>query len=66
MCIVAPGKIIKINGRKATVQYPREQRDVLVGEENIKLGDMVLVQMGIVVSKLTSAEAKSALQAWKL
>jgi hydrogenase expression/formation protein HypC len=64
MCIAAPGKVIKRNGGKATVQYDKETREVLLGEENAAVGDYVLVQMGIVIKVLTPAEAKESLQAW--
>lgn len=65
MCIAAPGKIIRIEGHKAFVQYPHERRQVLVGDEKLNPGDMVLVQMGIVIQKLTPGEVKTSLQAWK-
>ncbi|MBI3887984.1 HypC/HybG/HupF family hydrogenase formation chaperone [Candidatus Microgenomates bacterium] len=57
MCLAIPGKIIKIAGRKAIVQYPGEQRVALVGEEGLKVGDHVMVQMGIIVKKISSIEA---------
>jgi hydrogenase expression/formation protein HypC len=65
MCIAAPGKIIEIKGQKAVVQYPNERREVYTGGEKVKVGDMVLVQMGIVIQKLSEEEAKSALAAWQ-
>jgi len=64
MCIAAPGKVIKKNGGKATVQYNKEIREVLLGEENAAIGDYVLVQMGIVIKVLTPTEAQESLQAW--
>jgi len=65
MCLAIPGKIIHIEGRKATVKYPSEIRQALVGDEKVKLGDYVLVQMGIVIKTLTKKEAKTAENAWK-
>lgn len=64
MCLAFPGKIKKIDGKTAVVEYPNETREVLVGERNLKAGDFVMVQMGIAVKKLTPKEAKSSLAAW--
>ncbi len=66
MCLAIPGKIIKIEGRKATVSYPGETRFALVGDRKIKAGDWVMVQMGIAIDVLTESEAKKALAAWKI
>ncbi|MFH1955393.1 MAG: HypC/HybG/HupF family hydrogenase formation chaperone [Patescibacteria group bacterium] len=52
MCIAFPGKIIKIEGLKAQVKYPNEVRTAIIGEENVKVGDKVLVQMGIIIQVL--------------
>lgn len=65
MCIAAPGQVVKIEGRKATIKYPEETRIAMVGGDEIKKGDWVMVQMGIVIRKLSVAEAKQSLQAWK-
>jgi len=65
MCLAIPGRIEKITGRKATVKYPGQIRDVLVGEESIKPGDYVLIQMGIVVKVLNPREAKKSIKAWE-
>jgi hydrogenase expression/formation protein HypC len=65
MCLAMPGQITKIEGHKATVKYPGESRAVLVGDEKIKKGDYVMVQMGIVVKILSEKEAKLALKSWK-
>ncbi len=54
MCIAFPGKVIKIEGLKALVKYPQEVREVLVGEENVKVGDKVLVQMGVIIQVIPS------------
>ncbi|MEK7127896.1 MAG: HypC/HybG/HupF family hydrogenase formation chaperone [Patescibacteria group bacterium] len=64
MCLAFPGKIKKINGKTAVVEYPHETCEVLVGEKNLKAGDFVMVQMGIAIRKLTPKEAKESLAAW--
>ena len=65
MCLAIPGQITEIDGHKATVKYPSEERDVLVGDDKIKKGDYVMVQMGIVVKVISEKEAKESLKAWK-
>lgn len=64
MCIATPGKIVKVEGRKALVDYCSETRQVLTGGETVKVGDYVMVQMGIVVKILSRKEAAAALKAW--
>lgn len=64
MCLAVPGKVIKIDGRKATVQYPGEARFAMVADVVPIVGDMVMVQMGVVMKKLTDDEAKSSSEAW--
>ena len=65
MCLAIPGKVIKIEGRKFTIEYPGETRFALDGGIPVKLGDYVLVQMGIVIKKISPKEAKKASEAWK-
>ncbi|OGH10475.1 MAG: hypothetical protein A2857_00710 [Candidatus Levybacteria bacterium RIFCSPHIGHO2_01_FULL_36_15] len=65
MCLAIPGKITKIEGHKVLVEYPGQTRQALVGNEPVKVGDYVLVQMGIVIKILTPSEAKEAQLAWK-
>jgi hydrogenase expression/formation protein HypC len=64
MCLAIPGKVIKMEGRKATVQYPGESRFALVGDDPVKIGDYVLVQMGIVIQILSPEEAAESQKAW--
>ena len=66
MCIAAPGQVTKIEGHKATVKYRGESRFALVGDEKVRKGDYVMVQMGIVVKILSPEEKKESLKAWKL
>ena len=64
MCLAIPGQVTKIKGHKATVKYPGEERSALVGDEKVKEGDYVLVQMGIVVKILSGKEVKEVLKIW--
>ncbi len=64
MCLAIPGKVVKIEGHKATVRYPGQSRFALVGDEQVKVGDFVLVQMGIVIQKMSAKDAKISMSAW--
>ena len=64
MCLAIPGKIIKIDGSKAMVQYAQEQREAIIHDISIKEGDYVLVQQGLVVQKVSLKEAKESISAW--
>jgi hydrogenase expression/formation protein HypC len=64
MCLAIPGKIIKINGASALVKYPGEKREAIISDIKVKKGDFVLVQMGIILKRLSPMEASSSLKAW--
>ena len=65
MCLAIPGKVVSVSGHRLTVAYPDQTRPALVGDEEVKPGDYVLIQMGVVVRKLSQKEAKLSLQSWK-
>ena len=65
MCLAIPGQIKSIEGRQAVVKYADSVRTALIGEEKVGPGDWVMVQMGIIVQKMSSGQAKSMLAAWK-
>lgn len=65
MCIAAPGQVTKVEGHKVTVRYPKESRLAMVGDDKLKTGDYVMVQMGIVVKVLSPKEARKTFSAWK-
>ena len=65
MCLAIPGKVKRIDGRQVIIEYPQEERKALAGNEDLKAGDYVSVQMGVVVRKLTKEAAETALSAWQ-
>lgn len=64
MCLAVPGKVKKVEGKLVTVSYPGQDREVFNGGIEVKVGDYVLVQMGIIVKKIPEKEAKIAIKAW--
>jgi hydrogenase expression/formation protein HypC len=64
MCLAIPGKVIKVDGRQATVKYPQVIRTALIGDVVPKVGDFVLVQMGIIIQKMSKKDADISLSSW--
>lgn len=64
MCLAYPGIVKEINGLKAVVKYPSYSKNVLVGDRDVKVGDRVLVQMGIIVKIISRKESKLITDAW--
>jgi len=62
MCLMVPGKIVKISKGKATVDYGTEKREAGIVEKGYKVGDYVIVQGKVVVSKVSEKEAIAALK----
>ncbi|MBU0650168.1 HypC/HybG/HupF family hydrogenase formation chaperone [Patescibacteria group bacterium] len=53
MCLAVPGKIIKIDGREALIEYPGETQKAYLGDDiKADVGDFVLVQMGVIVKRI--------------
>lgn len=65
MCLAVPGKIIKIEGDVATVDYIDEQRQGKLVDEGYKVGDYVIIQGMIVIDKVPQKEAKAALTTYR-
>ena len=65
MCIAAPGKVVKIEGKKALIEYPgNDTRYAMITDEKVRVGSFVSVQMGLIVNVLTKSESFSAQKAW--
>ena len=46
------------------VEYPDEEREAFRGDEDVKVGDYVLVQMGVVSRILSEEDALEMQKAW--
>jgi len=62
MCLAVPGKITRIDGDKALVDYGSEKRTARLIEDGYSKGDYVIVQAGVVVQKVPKQEAIRALE----
>lgn len=65
MCLAIPGVVKEIKGQKLIVKYPTEERQAMAGGVPVKVGDYVLIQMGIVLKVVSKAEALTSWKAWK-
>ena len=65
MCLAYPGKIIKLNKKTAIVDYTTEQREVYLDPNiPVEVGDWAMVQMRVIIRKLSEKEASEILKAW--
>lgn len=64
MCLLVPGRITKIEGDSATLDYGSETRVARLIEDGYSVGDYVLVQGGVVIDKVDANEAKAALESY--
>lgn len=65
MCLAVPGKIIEIKGDEALVDYELEKRMGKIISGEYVVGDYVILQAGIVITKVDEQEAKDALCLYK-
>ncbi len=52
MCVAIPGKVIKMNGTKATVDFSGNTVSAEAGLVNVKVGDRVLVHAGCIIQTM--------------
>jgi hydrogenase expression/formation protein HypC len=64
MCLGIPSKIIRIEDSRATIDVYGAQRDIsiMLLEDQVKVGDYVLVHAGFAIQKLQEDDAKETLK----
>ncbi|OGW40977.1 MAG: hydrogenase assembly protein HupF [Nitrospirae bacterium RBG_13_39_12] len=67
MCLAIPSKIIRIDNSTAVIDVYGAQRNIslLLLEENVHIGDYVLVHAGFAIQKLDEEMAKDTLELFK-
>jgi hydrogenase expression/formation protein HypC len=70
MCLSIPSKVVKISEDKTmcTVDTMGVQRDanlMMMGEDDIKIGDYVLLHIGFVMNKIDEEEALASIDTYK-
>lgn len=66
MCLAVPGKILEINGDKATVEYGEgvtNKANITLVE--VEIGSYVLVHAGFAIKVLDEKEALETIEVWK-
>jgi len=68
LCLTIPGKVVKVNGDLASVDYGEDgiRSNINVSLVKANLGDYVLVQSGFAVRLLSESEAAESLETWKM
>lgn len=63
MCLAIPSKIIEIDGSRATIDVYGAQRDIslFILDEDVNIGDYVIVHAGFAIQKLREDVAKETL-----
>ncbi len=65
MCLALPGKIVSIDGAKATVDYGGVKKEADLSLLECKIGDYVLVHTGFAIQKVDKVAAEENLRLWK-
>ena len=70
MCLSIPSKVVKIDkeNNMATVDTMGVQRDAsldLMGEDEVQLGDYVLLHIGFIMNKIDEEDALLSLETYK-
>ena len=52
MCLAIPGKILKINGQKAEINFNGIQKEINIAMVDVKIGDFVMVHAGFAIEKM--------------
>ena len=63
MCLGIPSKVISVEGSRATINVYGALRDIslLVLDENVNIGDYVIVHAGFAIQKLHEEVAKETM-----
>lgn len=65
MCLAIPGKIIKINGQKALIDYDGLNKEANISLVDVQINDYVIVHAGFAIEKLSAKEAQATLKYFK-
>ena len=66
MCLAIPGKVLKINGKIARVDFgDGATRDVDISLVDVEEGQYVLVHTGYAINVMDEEDAKASLDIWK-
>ncbi len=52
MCLAIPGKILKVNGQMAEIDYNGIKKEINISMVDVKVGDFVMVHAGFAIEKM--------------
>jgi len=65
MCLAIPGRVVKVNGPVAVVDFGGVKREVRLDlMPDVKPGEWVIVHTGFAIERLDEKRAKEILEAW--
>jgi len=70
MCLSIPSKVVEVSEDKTmcrvdTMGVQREANLMMMGEDDIKVGDYVLLHIGFVMNKIDEEEALASMETYK-
>jgi hydrogenase expression/formation protein HypC len=66
LCLAIPGKVIGIDGDRATVEYGEGVRNQAnISLVDVKVSDYVLVHAGFAIKVMDRSEAKKTIEVWE-
>ncbi|MCL2493014.1 MAG: HypC/HybG/HupF family hydrogenase formation chaperone [Clostridiales bacterium] len=65
MCIAYPGRVERVEGQTATVDFSGNLVPVRVGVVDVKPGDYVLVHAGMAIEAMSAEKAQEILKLFK-
>jgi len=70
MCLSIPSKVVKISEDKTmctvdTMGVRREANLMMMGDDDVKIGDYVLLHIGFVMNKIDEEEALKSIETYK-
>ncbi len=65
MCLAIPGRIVRIEGSSADVDFGGVMRRVNISLVEAKKGDWVVVHAGFAIETMDEAEAKETIKLWE-
>lgn len=62
MCLAIPGRVLKIKGNEALVDFGGVSRDVRVDLVDARVGDYVIVHTGYAIQTMSEKDARESLK----
>jgi len=64
MCLSKPQKVIRVEGGQAMIEFRGSRKLVGTINQDVKAGDYVLCQNGLVITKIPESKAREIMKEW--